>query len=442
MIVYLCYLVLILITSFVIISTVKIVRKTSSIILAIPVIIIYVWSIYGAWSWIPMKLSGQTHYYEDVLSPVEIDYYYLGTLIVYSIFLFVFTIYILYVANHPRFRFISIKDKQLWIKDNINRLESNYKFIIILYVLLFVFVFFSVKDLKEALSMGVSAYSLSRFDSTLGAVGSLITFSGDTFFLLSVILLFSDRPILIKMKILFPILIYFLVNLLLGNRNMLLCGLILTLIFYVELYGIKKAFAIKNIALCVLAFSLILVINTLRGLSIVDIMTGNFTINISEMLMGANNSSEKYAAHISMYYVLNKDVPLTYGSSFLNLISSIVPSFLGAERPIDIYTYYIMQTAPWKPEVGVTINHATGWFLNFGIIGVVLGALVWAHVLRLFYSKRIKFHYLIGCMYFSAVSIQLIRNGPEAYKGVLLMESIIPMMMIYFFLKNKKKITT
>ena len=436
----LCYLVLCFITAYVIVISISIIKKTSSLILVAPVAVIYFWTIYGAWAWIPMKASGGYHFYEGIMFVVDIDSYYLASLILYSIFIIVFITYLFYIANIKSTKKSNGYDiDREFYRETIDVLDRNNYYYSILYLLFLVFVFFSVKDLKESIIQGVSAYELSRFDSTIGSIGTLVIFSGDTFLYLSVPLLFVRKSLFKKFKVILPIFIYFIVNLLLGNRNTLLCGMLEGVILSVELYGFRKIIRPRNVIIAVLAFMGIVMVSVLRGLAIEDILSGDFEIDFLTLFDSANKSDEKYAAHISMYGVLKNNVPFTYGSSIISLLSTAIPSFIGIKRPDDIYMYYVMQTAHSKPDIGMTLHYATGWYLNFGFLGIVLGALVWGYVIKRLYFMKYKFIYMIGSVLFSAVSIQMIRGGGlEAYKGVLLMDTIIPMIIVYYCLKKNR----
>ena len=74
--VQLCYILLVLITVYVIGISIAIVRRTKSLVLAIPIAVMYFWSIFGAWSFIPLKMSGGNVFYEDMMFAVNIDGHY------------------------------------------------------------------------------------------------------------------------------------------------------------------------------------------------------------------------------------------------------------------------------------------------------------------------------------------------------------------------------
>ena len=223
----------------------------------------------------------------------------------------------------------------------------------------------------------------------------------------------------------------------LGNRSILLCSLVLGVIIYGEIYGLKKLFRLRNLVLGVGCLLLIQLISVVRGLSINAILTGDFSFTIGDIFQSLAGSSEKEAAQVSMYGTLKKDVPFTFGSSVLFLISTIIPSFLGIPRPERVYTHYIEHTVPSGTDVGLTINHVTAWYINFGIIGIILGALLWGYTLKLLFQRKSNYIYMYGAALFSSSAIIMIRDGGiECYKGALLLNTIIPMLIVWFSFKK------
>lgn len=421
-----CYILLIAITIFVVLMIPKLYRRSNSLIPIVPIIIIYFWSIYGAWTWIPFKLSGGRYFYEDLMFTINIDEYYFLSLLYYSIFLIIFCISELLLINNSK---INYREHYLTV---IEKLSSSAGYHIVVVILLVIFLSFSFRDISLAMKTGVSAYGLSRFESTLGGLNSFVMFCGDTFVYLSIPLFFSNSK---KKKI--PVIllfdIYYMFNFILGNRNVLLCGLVAIVLLYTELNGVKKALKIKNIIIALVFLLSIQLISFYRGMSMEVMFTRNDDISLSDIFMSLFSSSEFYAGQMSMYGVLKYNVDFTWGSSVLFLISTLLPTFLGFTRPDSIYLYYVKGTVGHRPDFGVTINHATGWYLNFGIIGIILGAWMWAAVLNYFIKRKQKFLYLYGAILFSSVSIQMIRSGMEAYKGVLLLDTLIPMLIIWWF---------
>src|SRR5262249_883634 len=97
------------------------------------------------------------------------------------------------------------------------------------------------------------------------------------------------------------------------------------------------------------------------------------------------SSNEAYAAHFSLYGVLAFDVEPKFGYSLYSLACAVIPRLLWPDRPRDIYLYYSESVGTIQNQ-GYSIHHATGWYLNFGYLGVPIGGivlgLIWAKILR------------------------------------------------------------
>jgi len=434
----LCYVLLIAITLYEVIISFKIYKGSNSIVPIFPILIIYLWSIYGAWTWIPLKQQGEIFFYETIMFNVNVDGYYFLSLLLYSLFLVVFSLYELSYISRSKIILKRQNNKEQWLL-YIEKLSRSKTYRLITLFLLLIFLYFSYKDISNAISSGVSAYKLSRFDSELGALESLVMFCGNTFVYLTIPLFFTKC----NSKKIFPItlfFLYYLCSFYLGNRSTLLSGLIITFLLYSEIYGVRKAFRLRNIVIGLLLLSAIQIISIMRGISANELLTYNDSVGFSDIFFTLITSPEFYAAQMSMYGVLKFDVAYTWGSSILFLFSALIPTFIGFERPKSIYEYYVMGTIGHRPEYGVTINHITGWYLNFGLIAVIIGAITWAAVLRFFLIRKREFIYMYGAVIFSGVSTQMIRSGIEAYKGVLLLATLVPVFIIWRFGKRYKKI--
>ncbi len=145
------------------------------------------------------------------------------------------------------------------------------------------------------------------------------------------------------------------------------------------------------------------------------------------------SSNEAYGAHFSMYGVLAGGVEPRFGYSLYSLVCSVIPRVLWPDRPPDIYRYYSESVGAIQNQ-GYSLHHATGWYLNFGYLGVALGAvvmgLVWAYCLNA--HRRAGAGYLfrlfgaVAPWLFVACLPPLIRAGPEGYKGFLIEGVMIP----------------
>ncbi len=149
-------------------------------------------------------------------------------------------------------------------------------------------------------------------------------------------------------------------------------------------------------------------------------------------------SNEMFGAHFSMYGALAFNFRYTWGSSLINLILSAVPRVLWPDRPLGIYEYYAEGVGA-APGTGFAIHHATGWYLNFGVPGVIIGALLfgwlWATCCNRLYYRR---GYGTFGRVFTAIAPStlvagipgFVRAGPEAYKGLVLVSFLVPTLVL------------
>jgi len=151
-------------------------------------------------------------------------------------------------------------------------------------------------------------------------------------------------------------------------------------------------------------------------------------------------SNEIFAGHMSMYGAVHSNLPLTYGSSFISLFSSLLPRFILPDRPPDIYQYYI-SIAENPGSQGFTINHATGWYLNFGTPGLIFGGILlglsMAYCRNIFYTEsksKNRFYLCIRVLALAGMVAfipMLIRTGPEGYKALAFEGILIPVLIIW-----------
>ena len=160
-------------------------------------------------------------------------------------------------------------------------------------------------------------------------------------------------------------------------------------------------------------------------------------------------SNELFYAHFSMYGVLHREVPITYGSSFVNLAASAVPRALYPNRPLDIYNYYATQVNAAKGQI-YTLHHATAWYLNFGLVGIFIGALILAFIFsfalwvqsHMFKSKSpfiLLTKYLISFLLCAQI-VTFITAGPEAYKALIVEGVIIPVVLLRLCLRKQNSL--
>ena len=103
-------------------------------------------------------------------------------------------------------------------------------------------------------------------------------------------------------------------------------------------------------------------------------------------------------------YAGDRVMALMYG--LLSMLASVIPRFAWPSRPPDIYLHYADSIGVAEGQ-GFTIHHATGWYLNFGVLGILVGALLWGWV-------------------WARCSVDIHRAGPHQSRFWMLWERVLP----------------
>ena len=116
-----------------------------------------------------------------------------------------------------------------------------------------------------------------------------------------------------------------------------------------------------------------------------------------------------------------------------------MPRVLWPDRPYDIYRYYSESVGTVQNQ-GYSLHHATGWYLNFGYLGVPLGAVVMAFVWsRCINARRaigrgtglpFRLFAIVAPWLFAACLPPMLRAGPEGYKGLIIEGALIPVAVL------------
>ncbi|MES2629092.1 MAG: hypothetical protein V4616_09010, partial [Bacteroidota bacterium] len=109
------------------------------------------------------------------------------------------------------------------------------------------------------------------------------------------------------------------------------------------------------------------------------------------------------------------------------------------DRPAPVYEYYTQQLVKDKRQ-GFTINHAAAWYLNFGIAGILIGALVFGGIWVVLYNTAqslqnmpvfVRLFCVLGASVFVAFIPTLVRTGPEGYKALIFEALLLPCILIF-----------
>jgi hypothetical protein len=231
----------------------------------------------------------------------------------------------------------------------------------------------------------------------------------------------------------------------LGNKNEVLTALLAGVLAYVGSARKPKWIRVGLVMAAGLWF--LYAIDFFRGVplaGLADAVTGRAdeATGLGRFLTSSN---EAYGAHFSMYGVLAAGVEPRFGYSLYSLVCSVIPRVLWPDRPRDIYLYYSESVGAIQNQ-GYSLHHATGWYLNFGYLGVALGAvvmgLVWAYCLnahrRAVSGPIFRLFATAAPWLFVACLPPLIRAGPEGYKGFLIEGVLIPVAVLAFACRRRK----
>jgi len=431
-------------------------KKTNNLFSLLTTIIIYIWSIAGAWFIVFDLLNDNSlskigvHYYDyfNKLFSIELNQDYFNSIIYLSLFVIGYQLSVIFFSKKKSPQ--NIYDRKITLR--------HETLIFISLISLALSFFFIRQQMQEALihhesfyifishnnSKYYSLYQLFKSCSLIAAYSGLVIYlnrENSAYFMSN-----KFRLSIPGYSLLMLIVIFY--SLMLGSRHDLIFSALFGLLLY--LIDSKK---IKYQHLLILFSSMIIpvfMIELTRGIPLLDylgINPGSASINEpavhlsgSQTFLSLIFSNEFFVGHMSMYGVVHNNMTFTNGSSFLSLLSSFIPRFLVSERPPDIYQYYI--TIAKDPGLqGFTINHATGWYLNFGITGIIIGGVLlgvcFSFCRNLLYSSRKHVNTFYQCFSilalagFVAFLPMLIRTGPEGYKGLLFEGILIPVLIIW-----------
>jgi len=104
-----------------------------------------------------------------------------------------------------------------------------------------------------------------------------------------------------------------------------------------------------------------------------------------------------------------------------------VPHVLWSHRPAGVYEFYADAVGAVEGQ-GYTIHHATGWYINFGVPGLIVGAIVfgwfWSKLFNRLYATAdgqahaSRVFTVLAFWTFTAWIPVLVRAGPEGYKNI------------------------
>lgn len=412
----------------------------------------YYWSLYGAW-WVVMDQRGgdsgkRYDYLATKMFPIELDEHYLWVLVLYAGFIILIEIVLLALVVQelpPGF-----DDRGSYIPP----LRISHVSILALAVVSIAGSFLIMADqLASAAELNVSAYLATR--GGLGEYHSLFTLhqilNRMALFALAIgiaVFLAGDNArfvtggssAAIGCAYMVIVLASFGYLAILGNKNELFSALILGAVFYVNNTTRLRWRTVAPLGGA--AFLAIAAIDFLRGLPVLALLESKNWWEALGWVPEIRSSNEAFAAHFSLYGVLHFHAPLTYGASIIALAASIVPRLFWPDRPEGSYVLYAESLGIYEGPTGqgYTVHHATGWYLNFGLWGLIAGAILLGVIWAWCYNAHCRVtngdpHWrnilaIIAPAGFVSDIPPLVRAGPDAYKGLIVDGLIIPTIII------------
>lgn len=404
---------------------------------------LYYWSLFGAWYVVIDKTGGSSgkhyHYLERKMFPVALDGDYLLTLCLYAAFIILVQLALLMLipARGPR---------------PLPRLLLRHGPILLMTLAAGIGSLLLIgNELGTAWATHTSAYVYTRrnpsqwftLHQVLNRAALLPAAIG-----LATLLTGSKNRYFVNVTKRYTLLGYAVVlggmcalTFLLGNKNEVLAALVAGVLAYAG--GMPRPAWLKIGLAFALGIWFMFSIDYFRSFAISDLtsalQTESSAADVNEVARFITSSNESYAAHFSMYGVLSRNVEPRFGYSLYSLACSIVPRILWPNRPDDIYIYYANSVGAIQNQ-GYSLHHATGWYLNFGYLGVALGAtmmaLTWAYCINARRTIRrrtglpFRLFAIVAPWFFAACLPPMLRAGPEAYKGLIIEGALIPVVVL------------
>lgn len=425
--------------------------KTRAAAFPIGAFFLYYWSLYGGWAVVSDGLgrdSGKRyHYLFDRLFVVHLDRVYFTALVYYALFIVLVLLAALWnvrgvrPSSAPGARLRLLHSRVLFICAA--ALAASYLIM--------------SDALSVASSVGISGYIhtrqgpselftlhqvLNRVAIVPAALGLAVYASGgDARFIVC-----ATRPVFGRAYAA-VLLTAFAYCIALGNKNELFFALVAAVLLYLSNARKPRLGLLAGVGIA--AFAGIAWIDLLRGKPLNAITSGlNLHDIVSTAYAVALSSNEAFGAHFSLYGALQYDVPFTYGRSLLSLAASVVPRIAWSDRPGTVYEHYAAHVGAVSGQ-GYSIHHAAGWYLNFGVTGIVVGAVLLGSLWAALYNKlgarsgrprtlAGELFSTIAFMTFTANLPALLRAGPEAYKGVAVDAFLIPFVCFYLAMGRKE----
>jgi len=423
-------------------------KKTRQISFLIGIALLYYWSLYGAWSVITDKLGGDSGmrygYLEISLFSLALDDDYLYSLLLYSLFIITVQVVLLQLVKTPTFSSTS----------RLSAVQVSHSRILVVACVAGGLSFMIASDsIAAAAALNLAAYTETRPET--GSVSALFTLHQVLLRIavMSAVVGFvvlqsgkAPRLLASRQQRWLPLMYLTVLATLcgfcfvLGNKNELLFAGLAGGLQYMANCRKPRILLVAVVGAC--ATVALGLMDLLRGVPLLDLaeeVEGISPAQVGEAVTAVMSSNEAFGAHFSMYGVLSHHIAPTFGTSFVWLAASVIPHILWAGRPDPVYLYYAERVGA-DPGHGYALLHATGWYLNFGSLGVIAGGIllgwIWAKSFNAHLgirSCKASWGYafrVLAPWTFVAYMPSLARGGIEAYKGVALEAFLLPVAVL------------
>lgn len=434
------YLLLALLTVVIFVMTIAVWLRTRTAAFVVGLGFIYYWTLFGAWRVVRERMNDSgdhpfTYLYYKMF-PVYLDGDYALALVLYTGFIVAIQGAVIWLARPA-------KDAHVRVP-----VEISHGNILAICSAAYAASYLMIKDAMDLTAdLNTSGYVLVSQLSPLWNLHSMLSALSAACVMLGMAIWFSgDQAKYMHGNSRWPALagyiallsIMFWVALRLGDRRSILIATLTGALFYFA--NAKR----KSPGLIVAGSVVAVVLVVLPGITrdqykMQDWQRKGLIQGLFSAVTDSGSSAESVAAHFSMYGVVHYHVPITWGGSLIPLIASVVPSFLWPDRPPDAYAYYAKSVDAIEGQ-GYTIHHATGWYVNFGALGVFVGGfvagLVWAGLFNAMNGvapKRSHFRKVLATMSFWTFTGYIpafVRIPIEGYKAVLVESILAPCLVM------------
>jgi len=424
--------------------TTFVVLKSKSFVFAVGGFLIYYWTLLASlYIYILLPYTSDDIYFRclnDLIKTFQFDAdaSYFKTVILYSLFANLIMLIVFFLIK---------KQEDINVEyENLDDKKTFYFFTCLNIFFLYIFskAYSQSDNLYHGMSMlgKVDVLTGKIFDPMYNIAKSIFVlgagFSG--FYLSEVFFQKKNIRQNIYLFLAFFMIFLFLVNLIIiSNNSSIVFG---ALVFFCSSLFYEKK--IKRIGYLLLIPMLIFFVSfCVRG----NILTIKNGINFSEeqlihVFRSIVFNGESIAAHLSLYSILKNSVPVFFGKSFEYLINAVIPRFIYDHGTPSIYNYYA-NFLNLPKETGFTIHNASGWYLNFGVFGIILGAvflgLIWGGAYRMYQERKFFFqkNFFRNCFICLTAYLPLyLRAGPEGIKPLFIFCFFLPFFLGFFAKKS------